>query len=70
MEFNNFLNDWRNSVLGDLVKEKDDIEIRWLQGEMRAVDFLISLKSIVRDHIKGLSVGTQRKVENKDVSKK
>jgi hypothetical protein len=61
-----YLSDWRNEVLMQLAKESDSTQMYRLQGELRAIDSLTTLPHVVKEHIKGVNNGTQKKIGEED----
>ena len=61
--FNDFLDDYRNEILGKLVKESDSVRIYRLQGSLEVLDSIIQLRGEVDTYIKGLATGQMRKIE-------
>lgn len=56
------MSDWRIEVVTRLGKERDSIELHRLQGELKAIDTVISLQGIVRDYAKGLQDGSMKPI--------
>jgi hypothetical protein len=61
-QFNEFLQEYRTSVIHGLSHEKIDVELHRLQGELKAIDTLMTLKETVREYSKGLQAGTMKKI--------
>jgi hypothetical protein len=45
-----------------LTKERDDVELHRLQGQLKAIDDIIGLRNDVLNYTKGVQSGTMRKV--------
>ena len=64
--FNEFLSDWRVLVLEKLVRERETVELHRLQGELKAIDTIQTLRGIVREYAKGLTIKTMKPVGGAD----
>lgn len=64
--FNEYLNDYRNEILHGLTSERDEIELRRLQGALRVIDNIIELRGEMDSYIKGVSTGHMRKIEKEN----
>src|SRR5215469_14612703 len=61
-EFNSFLTEWRQQLVGKLRKEEQIIELYREQGEINAVEFLLMLAHEVREYQKGVTSGRFKKI--------
>ena len=57
-----YLQEWRNHIVFKLARERDDVEIHRLQGELRAIDTLLTLEQEVSEYIKGVNNGTMKRI--------
>ena len=68
-EFHDFLEEWRNQLIGKLRKEQEIVPMYREQGEINAVEFLIQLDYLVREYVKGVPSGKFKDIGAKNVQK-